>query len=314
MELRLCSGLLTSLFFFFIPMEAGAQPPPQSYPAYLKPAFSNVSYADKSKAQVFDLFLPNGNGPFPLVINIHGGAFKMGSKEMLDPPVAVAMLASGFAVATLNYRLSPEAGFPAAVLDVKAATRFLRANAQKFKLDPDRFLAFGQSAGGNLASMLGTTGDVSAFDDPALGNENVSSHVQGVVDWFGPTDFALMDAHAKAQGCPASSQTHSTPDSPESLYLGSQLEMIPDRVRQANPVSYVRKDNPPFLLQKGDQDCMVAVGQSELLFKALRQSGVSAELIILKGAGHGDMGAPVPIFLSPENVVRVIDFMKTTLK
>lgn len=279
----------------------------------LTPSHADLAYATTSKAQTLDLFLPNGPGPFPLVINIHGGAFRMGSKEMLDAPIAKALLKENIAVASLNYRLSGEATFPAAVLDVKAAVRFLRANAGTWNLNPNAFAAFGQSAGGNLASILGTSGGVSEFDDPSLGNPDASSRVQAVIDWFGPSDFSQMDAQAKAQGCPDAAASHNRPDSPESRYLGAPVPSVPDLVAKANPISYITPDDPPFLLQKGDQDCLVPVAQSKILGEALKNAGVKVEFDLLKGAGHGDMGAPKPIFLSPENIRRVVDFAKSAL-
>lgn len=285
---------------------------PMAYPADLRPAFADVAYAEASPAQKLDLFLPEGPGPFPLLLNIHGGAFMLGDKAMLDAPVARAFLAAGFAVATVNYRLSGEARFPAAVRDVKAAVRHLRARSADYRLD-GRIVAFGQSAGGNLASLLGTSGGEPLFEDASLGNPSSSSRVQAVIDWFGPTDFAQMDAQAKAQGCPASAQTHGAADSPESRYLGSPLAAIPDLVRQANPITYATSDDPPFLLQKGTEDCMVPVGQSELLASALKSAGVHATLELLEGAGHGDMGSATPRFLTAANITRLVTFARSTL-
>lgn len=287
---------------------------PLSYSKDLKPTYGNVAYANISKTQVLDLFLPEGKGPFPIVINIHGGAFRFGSKEMLDSSIAKALLKSGIAVASINYRLSREAKFPAAVQDAKASVRFLRANAIKYKLNPEKILAFGQSAGGNLASMLGTSGDIPEFDDPKLGNPNVTSRVQGVIDWFGPTDFSQMNLQAKEQGCAASRQKHGLADSAESSYLGGALATIPDIVKKANPITYISKDDPPFLLQKGSKDCVVPVGQSKLLFAALKAAGVNAEFDVLNDAGHGDKGSPEPIFLSDANIQRILKFIKEVLK
>jgi acetyl esterase/lipase len=283
-----------------------------SYPADLRPSFADVAYANVSPAQKLDLFLPEGTGPFPLLLNIHGGGFMLGDKAMLDAPVARAFLAAGFAVASVNYRLSGEARFPAAVQDVKAAVRHLRARATDYKLD-GRIIAFGQSAGGNLASLLGTSGGEPLFEDATLGSPTASSGVQAVIDWFGPTDFAQMDAQAKAQGCPASAQTHGTADSPESRYLGAPLATVPELVRQANPITYVTADDPPFLLQKGTEDCMVPVGQSELLASALKSAGVQATLELLEGAGHGDMGSTTPRFLAPTNINRLLNFARSAL-
>jgi acetyl esterase/lipase len=285
-----------------------------SYLADLKPTHANLAYANASKSQVLDLFVPDGTGPFPVMINVHGGGFRAGSKEMLDAPIARQLLKEGIAVATINYRLSSEARFPAAIQDAKAAVRFLRANATRYTLDPNRFLAFGQSAGGNIASMLGTSGGVAEFDDPNLGNASVSSRVQGVIDWFGPTDFSQMDAQAKAQGCGTNDQTHGQANSPESAYLGAVLATVPELVKKANPITYIDPSDPPFLLQKGDKDCTVPFGQSQLLYDALKAAGVQATFETMKRAGHGDMGASTPIFLSDANIQRVLAFVKTTLK
>ena len=138
------------------PPPGGAGGPPKVITATL----TNIAYANTSATQVLDLYLPEGNGPFPVVVNIHPGGFFTGDKEMVPGTPGKAMLEAGYAIASINYRLSGEATFPAAVQDAKAAVRFLRANAAEYKLNPDKIAAFGQSAGGNLASMLGTAGDV----------------------------------------------------------------------------------------------------------------------------------------------------------
>lgn len=276
-----------------------------------EPDHANIAYATHSPAQKFDLYLPDGDGPFPLVINIHGGGFRMGDKDMLDAPIAEALLAKGIAVASIDYRLSGEAQFPAAIEDAKAAVRFLRANAEKYRLDPDRFLVFGQSAGGNLASLIGTTGNAAVFDNPALGNPGVPSNVVAVIDWFGPSDFSLLDKHAREQGCPPD---HGAADSPESAYLGAAIGTVPDKVRASNPVTYVDPQDPPFLLQKGTEDCLVPVGQSRVLQQSLQKAGVAAELEMLDGAGHGDMGLWEPVFLSDTNVARVVAFAEQHLR
>jgi acetyl esterase/lipase len=272
---------------------------------------ADIAYAPLSPSQTLDLYLPEGPGPFPLVINIHGGGFAMGSKAMLDAPIAEALLAKGIAVATIDYRLSGEARFPAAIEDAKAAVRFLRANAARYRLNPDRFLAFGQSAGGNLASLVGTTGNAAVFDNPALGNPGVSSRVSAVIDWFGPSDFLQMDPQASRQGCPPD---HTAADSPESTYLGAPIATVPDKVKAANPITYIDAADPPFLLQKGSEDCLVPVGQSEVLAQALKQAGVPVTYEVLEGAGHGDMGLWTPVFLSDANVARVVAFAEGQLK
>jgi acetyl esterase/lipase len=275
------------------------------------PDYADLAYASLSEAQKLDLYLPEGDGPFPLVINIHGGGFKIGDKQMLDPEIAAGLLAKGIAVASIDYRLSGEAKFPAAIEDAKAAVRFLRANAASYRLDPARFLVFGQSAGGNLASLIGTTGNAGVFDNPALGNTGVPSGVVAVIDWFGPSDFAQMDAQASQQGCPPD---HGAADSPESAYLGAPIGTVPEKVRAASPITYIDSADPPFLLQKGSEDCMVPVGQSQVLAEALRKAGVPVTHEVLEGAGHGDMGLWQPIFSGKENVARVIAFAEQHLR
>ncbi|MFZ4660216.1 MAG: alpha/beta hydrolase fold domain-containing protein [Caldilineaceae bacterium] len=277
------------------------------------PTYQDVAYTPTAGTQKLNLYLPTGDGPFPVVVNIHGGGFKFGDRSMVGAVVGQALLDGGYAIASVDYRLSGEATFPAAVQDVKAAVRFLRANAAQYKLNPDQIVAFGFSAGGNLASMVGTTGDVAEFDDPALGNEGVSSRVQAVIDWFGPTDFGQMDEQAKAQGCGTSDQTHSTASSFESLYLGATVAESPELVQKANPISYITPDDPPFLLQKGDQDCTVPVGQSQLLADALKAAGADVRFDLLNGVGHGDSGSTL-VFESAENVQVVLAFLDAKVK
>jgi acetyl esterase/lipase len=256
--------------------------------------YSNVAYASTSSSQVLDIWMPEGaTGPVPLVIFVHGGAFMGGDKSMEGGNVA-SVLAAGYAAASLNYRLSGEALFPAAVQDVKAAVRFLRANAPQYGLDPDRFAAWGESAGGNLVAMIGTTGDQSTvLDDPSLGNVGVSSAVQAVVDLYGPTDFLQMDAQfaaAPPAACNGQVQAHDPADSPESAYLGAPIQTVPDQAAAANPITYIgaAKTLPVFLIAHGDSDCLVPNQQSEILHEALQAAGATSTFNLIEGASHGD--------------------------
>ncbi len=261
-----------------------AQPQPFS----VTPTYQDVPYANASDTQKLDIYLPSGDeGPFPTVIMIHGGAFQFGDKTWIPEPVVRALLNDGYAVVSMNYRLSDEAKFPAAVQDAKAAVRFLRANATNYNLDSDEFVAYGDSSGGNLASMVGVSSDVPYSDDPNIGNPGVSSRVKAVIDAAGPTDFSVMDEQAKAQGCAASDQTHNNADSGESLYLGAPVPTVPDLVQQSNPTTYIDGTDPPFLVQKGDQDCTVPIENTKMLADALRAGGVDVEYDLIEGAGHG---------------------------
>lgn len=280
-------------------------------PALPAPEHAEVAYAALSASQKFDLYLPDGPGPFPLVINIHGGGFREGDKGMLEPAILEALRARGIAVATINYRLSGEARFPAAIEDAKAAVRFLRANAARYHLDPKRFIAFGQSAGGNLAALIGTTGNTQEFDNPALGNPGISAEVSAVIDWFGPHDFLLMDRQARKQGCPPD---HDAAESFESQYLGAPIATVPDKVKAANPITYIDAADPPFLLQVGSEDCLVPVGQTTILAEALKKAGVPVALDMFEGTGHGDTSFWSPVFVGDANVERVADFAEAHLR
>jgi acetyl esterase/lipase len=226
-----------------------------------------------------DLYLPavQAGRPFPLVVWIHGGAWLMGDKAWC---MAVPLTQQGFAVASLDYRLSQEAIFPAQLEDCKAAIRWLRAHASEYHLDPGRFGVWGDSAGGHLAALVGVTGGRPDLEGNVGGYWDQSSGVQAVCDWYGPSDFLHMHDD------PGRSN-HDAHDSPESLLIGGPIQEHPDWVARANPITYITPDAPPFLIMHGDQDDTVPLNQSILLAEALRQAGVPVTFEIVKGAGHG---------------------------
>jgi acetyl esterase/lipase len=232
--------------------------------------------------QKLDLFVPRTGEKLPLIIRIHGGAWLEGSKEGEWPN---DYLRFGYAVARINYRLSQHAIFPAQIEDCKAAVRYLRANAQKYNLDPNRFGVWGASAGGHLVALLGTAGDVNEFDVGE--NLGVSSRVQAVVDYFGPTYFLQMEEHRLPDG-----MVHNTADSPESKLIGGYIQDNREKVAKANPITYVTKDDPPFLIVHGDKDPLVPHHQSEILEEALKKAGVPVTLYTVKGGGHGGFRDP----------------------
>jgi acetyl esterase/lipase len=227
--------------------------------------------------QKLDLYVPKSGARVPLIIVIHGGAFRGGDKGDQNP---TRFLSEGYAVASLNYRLSQHAIFPAQIEDCKAAVRWLRSNAASYKLDSDRFGVWGSSAGGHLAAMLGTTGETRVFDVGE--NLDFSSRVRAVADWFGPTDFLQMDAHRLADG-----MVHDSPGSPESVLIGGALQKNKDRAVKANPITYITSSAPPFLIAHGDLDRLVPINQSKLLEAALKKAGVAVSFYTVKGGGHG---------------------------
>lgn len=236
--------------------------------------------------QKLDLYLPDQGENHPLLIWVHGGAFRVGSKEGSEhDPVPVPYVEQGYAVASLNYRLSQHAIFPAQIEDCKAAVRWLRAHAAQFKLNPHRFGAWGSSAGGHLVAMLGTTGHVTEYE---VGEHlEQSSRVQCVVDYFGPTDFLQMDRQRLPDG-----MTHDTPNSPESELIGGPIQENKEKTARANPVTYVTADAPPFLIVHGNQDPLVPYQQSVLLVNALIIAGVETTFYTVVGAGHGRFTDP----------------------
>jgi acetyl esterase/lipase len=271
----------------------------------------DLPYATASGAQRLDLFLPaEGEGPFPVILSIHGGAFLGGDKGDRQVTPMLDGLERGYAVVSINYRLSGEAIWPAQIHDCKAAVRWIRANAKQYKLDPDRIAAWGGSAGGHLSAMVGTSGGVGSLEDLTLGNPDQSSRVQAVVDWFGPTDFLKMDDQLKASGV-KNPQAHSTPDSPESKLIGKNLEDAPVLVKAANPETYITPDDPPFFIQHGLEDNLVPYQGSVLLARKLGNvlgyGKVSLELF--PATGHGG-----PPFGSEENLERVFKFLDRYLK
>jgi acetyl esterase/lipase len=263
-------------------------------------ALRDLEYAKPDgKPQLLDLYLPqDAAGPLPLVVWIHGGGWQSGDK---NGGPALPQVKRGYAVASINYRLSREAIFPAQIHDCKAAIRWLRAHAKEYNIDPKRIGVWGSSAGGHLVALLGTSADVKELEGDE-GNLDQSSRVQAVCDWFGPTDFCQMNAHMLA----GAKLDHDGANSPESQLVGGPIQENKDKVAKANPITYVSKDDPPFLITHGDRDVLVPHHQSELLNDALKKAGVDVAFKTVEGAGHG--------FGGPEVMKMVEEFFDKHLK
>lgn len=280
--------LRCTMAFWWLTMAASglAQPPPGQVPRVpeaVKVARNLVYARAGAKDLLLDLYLPeSAPGRLPVILWVHGGAWRGGNKENCP---AIRQAGRGYAVASINYRLSQEAVFPAQIEDCKAAVRWLRANAAEYSLDSNRIGAWGASAGGHLVALLGTSGGVRELEG-ALGNPNYSSRVQAVVDFFGPTDFLEI-------GKFPSKIAHFAADSPESQLLGGPVLENQEKARRANPITYISKDDPPFLIMHGDRDQSVPLNQSELLRDALKKAGVQVTFQIVPGAGHGFSGPQI---------------------
>lgn len=245
---------------------------------------------------VLDLYLPPGaTRPTPAVVYLHGGGWTVGTRRRFGrafkgwSPTPMELVArSGIAIVSVDYRLTGEAPFPAAVHDAKAAVRWVRANAAALGVDPHRIVAWGESAGGHLAAMVGLTAGRPELEGSALGNADVDSSVCGVVAWYPPTDLV----HAGAQRRPDATSDPDAPDSWEARFVGAPLPSAPDAARAASPIAYVHAGAPPFHLHHGDGDRVVPHEQSASLAAALRAAGVPVELVTVPGADHFWTGAP----------------------
>ena len=238
-----------------------------------------IEYANPAGEHLaFDLARPkNAKGPLPAVLCIHGGGFRAGNREHHDR-LCVQLAQRGYVAATVTYRLAPKHQFPAAVHDVKSAVRWLRANAAKYAIDPNRIGTTGDSAGGHLALFLGVTGDADEFDGSDGDNLDQSSRVNCVVDVYGPSDFTKSYGKSvdAAQVLP--------------LFLGGDLLTARHKHILASPLYWVTPHAAPTLAIHGTEDAYVAYEQAEWIVDRLRNADVDVELLTLEGDGHGFKG------------------------
>ncbi len=279
----------------------------------IKRKIFDIAYANLSPTQKLDIYWPEeGNSPFPVIVSIHGGAFMGGDKRDVQIMPMLEGLKHGYCVVGINYRMSSEAKFPTLVYDVKAAIRWIRANAELYLFDPNRIATWGGSAGGYLSLMTGVSAGIPELEDLSLGNPDQPCDVQAVVAWFPPTDFLKMDEQLAESGMGLSNEfSHNSSNSPESLLLGREITQIPDVVHSANPEMYIHAKVPPFFIQHGTKDNTVPHQQSvHFVEKVRRVCGeeiVSLELI--EEARHAD-----PKFETARNIKKVLGFLDQQLK
>lgn len=243
----------------------------------------NLVYAKVGDRKLrLNLFRPEGSVEGtrrPLIVWIHGGGWRKGSYHG-SPAVAMATPKSGYVVASIEYRLTDEATFPAQIEDCRAAIRWLRAHADRFGIDPNRVGVWGSSAGGHLAALVGTAGNADLWN---IGDHlDQSTRVQAACDFFGPADLdAIPDdsPHARASGTLG-------------LFLGGALAEKRDLAREASPITYVDRDDPPFLIAHGTADRLVTVDQSDRLVARLKKAGVPVDYLRIEGVAHGLKGTP----------------------
>ncbi len=285
-----------------LPLSLHAQRPqapatPPSVEAKLDLAYAGTD----NVRQRLDLFLPKNREAgkkLPVLVFVHGGAWQAGSKAAGHGQVMRFVAEGKCAGVSVGYRLSQEAKWPAQIHDCKAAIRWIKAHAEEHGLDAERIVMWGSSAGGHLVAMLGTSAGIEEMDGKIGPHTDKDTKVAGVIDFFGPTDVSKMDAQRLPDG-----QVHDSAESPESKLLGAPVQSVPDKVKSANPLTYVDKTDPPFLMVHGDKDPLVPHGQSEILQAELKKAGVANELYTVKNGGHGG-------FKDPEVPRKVEAFLK----
>ena len=257
-----------------------------------------ISYFRKNIKLEMDILKPNREGKFPTVLFVAGGSFSHSYKEnYLQQRMEIAK--AGYVVASMEYRTIPDGVFPQSLEDVKAAIRFLKANAEEYGIDKERIAIMGESAGGYLVAMAGATNGTRDFDKGENLSEN--SDVKAVVDIYGVTDFGEADF-----------------DIPEDIDEGYRaillsvkfwLNDVRNDIKVTNPISYISEKTPPFLLMHGDADTLVSPVHTEMLHKALIEKGIESTRYVVTGAGHSD-----EYWFQPEIIKTIINFLNEKLK
>lgn len=286
---------------------------PDADSSFINNKIYDIPYASVSSAQKLDLYYPNdGEGPFPTIVYFHGGGFFM--RDKTDDQVQGFLYATrnGYAVASCNFRLTGEAPFPAMMNDACAAVAYLKTHADELNLDPERFAAAGQSSGGYMASMLAATCHSRVFVDPELGNGDVSIEVKACVDWFGKIDFATVAEQLEKNGR-GSHVFSNAPRSTNAMFFGveTDADITSEMMDNCCVLNYVTDKMPPVLVQHGYIDHLVPVQQSEELVDRIREmtSYENASFDIIADADHDD-----PLFLTDENIAKVVRFLDRNLK
>ncbi len=237
----------------------------------------DIVFAQPDGAELLlNLRMPRGVENPPLVMFIHGGSWRAGDRKRCRLEW-VAM--HGYALASIEYRYSSEALFPAQIHDCKGALRWLRAHQAKYGYDASRVVVAGTSAGGHLAALMGTSGGVAALEGGTAGHADRSSRVQGVIDYYGPSDFVERSKN----------QPSKTDDPKGGVYqlIGGPVQENLEAARTASPVTYLSADDPPFMILHGDADKTVFLDQSELLVSRCKETGIQVQLHVEKDGGHG---------------------------
>ncbi|MEO1525458.1 MAG: alpha/beta hydrolase [Planctomycetota bacterium] len=284
-------AILTMPFLSLIPRDAIAEDPRERL------IHRDLEFAEaQGKSLKLDLILPAETENPPLVVWIHGGGWRAGSRKgvPLGP-----LTKSGYAIASVSYRLTDVAIFPAQLHDCKAAIRWLRVHADRYGFDASRIAVAGSSAGGHLAMLLGVSGDDPALEGRVGGHFEQSSAVQAIVDFFGPSDFVLRRKTQPGRALTTKSGSFALLGGVRDGKIDPLLE------RQASPAMHITKEDPPLLIFHGSKDKTVLLDQSERMIDAYQEAGLKAELVVVDGAGHGGK-----TFYQQDRLAKMVAFLK----
>lgn len=271
---------------------------------HIKNQFTGIRYAEKTPYELLDIFLPDeGEGPFPLVIDVHGGGFYYGSRSSVRFEPVLEMIRRGYVVATFDYTLSPYGKFPLQIQELKAAIRYLKANAARYRIDASHIGLWGLSAGAHIVTLTALSPHVPELDDPSMAGSGFPPDVQAVVELYGPT---LLDREV---GGPVPGE-----DQSQTVYgvlFGAAPENVPEKVALADPCSYVTEAAPPFFMQYGTADTLVEL-ENGLRLRDRLTAAIGAERVsfeVIEGAEHAD-----DLFRTPENNEKIYRFFDKYLK
>ena len=271
---------------------------------YIKNQYTGIRYAEKTPYELLDIFLPDqGEGPFPLIIDVHGGGFYYGSRSSARMEPVLEMIRRGYVVATFDYTLSPCGKFPLQIQELKAAIRYLKANAAKYKINASRIGLWGLSAGAHIVTLTALSPYTPELDDLSMGNSSYTPDVQAVVELYGPT---MLDREV---GGPVPGE-----DQSQTVYgvlFGAAPQAVPDKVALADPCHYVTEAAPPFFMQYGTADMLVGL-ENGLRLRDRLVSAIGADNVyfeIIEGAEHAD-----DQFRTPENNEKIYRFFDKYLK
>ncbi len=253
---------------------------------------TDVVYVERDDQKLkADLYLPAGEGPFPGVLLVHGGAWFMGSKSHMVFH-AGRLAKAGYAVVAISYRFAPQHKFPAQIEDCKEAVRWMRRNSAKYKIDPERIAGFGYSAGAHLVALLGTTDADDGLEGANVKGDSTSTRLQAVVAGGAPCDFQWLPENNRILA----------------YWLGGSRGEKPDLYRQASPIAFVTKDDPPVFFYHGEADFIVPRKYAEQMAEKLQEVGVETRFHLMSGKGH------IAVFLDMSATEKAIEFLDEMLK